>query len=274
MLRDQPRRLQVRGGGGARLNVVETGPAAAPPILFIHGYCRSSVVWRKQFESDLADEFRLVAFDLRGHGESEKPDDPQAYAASQLWADDVAAVIDALDLRKPVVVAWSYGGLVICDYLRARSDETLGAIDFVAAPTSQGGEKARKFNDPRFVALFPALFATDDATLEPALARLDELCTIPGVPTSAVARQWMIRGRKNDNDDVLAALRIPVLCTHGSDDAVVTLEASEHVARVVPGARLSIYPGSGHAPFFDDAPRFNRELRGLAGGAQVVYSEP
>ena len=109
----------VRGGGGLRLHVREWGKADGPPILFIHGWSQNHLCWAKQYESALADEFRLVAYDLRGHGMSEAPLEPEHYTDGKLWADDVAAIIDELRLDRPVLVGWSYGAFVICDYVRA-----------------------------------------------------------------------------------------------------------------------------------------------------------
>jgi pimeloyl-ACP methyl ester carboxylesterase len=67
--------------------------------------------WSRQLSSDLADTFRLVTLELRGHGLSEKP--LASYGDSQMWRDDVHAVIRVLDLDHPVLCGWSYGPLVI-----------------------------------------------------------------------------------------------------------------------------------------------------------------
>src|SRR5262245_56522427 len=109
----------VKGGGGVRLHVREWGDAAAPPILFIHGWSQNHLCWRRQYDSGLASHFRLVALDLRGHGMSEGPSKQEEYQNERLWADDIAAVIDQLNLKHPVLVGWSYGGFIICDYVRA-----------------------------------------------------------------------------------------------------------------------------------------------------------
>ena len=69
----------VEGGGGVSLSVVETGRKDGPGILFIHGFSQSYLSWKTQLGSDLADDFRLIAFDLRGHGASGKPFDPENY---------------------------------------------------------------------------------------------------------------------------------------------------------------------------------------------------
>src|SRR3954463_3454306 len=106
----------VIGGGGTKLHVREWGCRDAPAILFVHGWSQHHLAFRRQLESPLADEFRLVAVDLRGHGMSEVPTDVAAYASEATWAADIAAVIEQRGLVRPVIVAWSYGGYVVSDY--------------------------------------------------------------------------------------------------------------------------------------------------------------
>ena len=89
----------VKGGGGLRLHVREWGNVNGPPILFIHGWSQNHLCWEKQVESTLAGEFRLVAYDLRGHGMSDAPLEPEHYTDGRLWADDVAAIVDQLRAR-------------------------------------------------------------------------------------------------------------------------------------------------------------------------------
>jgi non-heme chloroperoxidase len=61
-------------------------------------------------------------------------------------------------------------------------------------------------------------------------------------------------------DDMLRSLRLPVLVTHGAGDKNSNLIAAEYTAKMIPGAKLLVYHGIGHSPFFEDAPRFNGEL--------------
>jgi non-heme chloroperoxidase len=92
---------QIVGGGGLKLHVVEAGNAQGRPIVFIHGVSQCHLQWNRQMNSSLAGDHRLIALDMRGHGLSEKPHD--CYTDSKLWADDVNAVIQALDLDHPVL---------------------------------------------------------------------------------------------------------------------------------------------------------------------------
>jgi pimeloyl-ACP methyl ester carboxylesterase len=130
----------ITGGGGIKLHVLETGNAKQRPIVFVHGFSQCSHAWIRQLNSDLANTFRLIAMDLRGHGQSEKPLD--GYADSRLWADDVQAVIQALDLDRPVLCGWSYGPLVILDYVRHYGEDAIGGLNFVGGVTKLGSDEA------------------------------------------------------------------------------------------------------------------------------------
>src|SRR4051795_13578659 len=111
----------VRGGGGVRLNVQDWGAAQGPPIVFVHGWSQSQLCWSRQVAGPLAEQFRIVTFDLRGHGMSEKPTGADHYVDAGMWADDLAAVV--ADLDRPVLVAWSYGGFVVTDYIRMYGED-------------------------------------------------------------------------------------------------------------------------------------------------------
>ncbi len=266
----------VTGGGGVRLHVEEVGDLAGQPVLFLHGFSQCRLAWGKQLASDLADDLRLVALDLRGHGLSDKPRD--AYGDPRLWADDVRAVIEALGLERSILVGWSYAGLVIGDYLRAYGEARLGGINLVGAATKLGSEAALAVIGPEFLALVPAFCSTDVEESVRGLDAFVRLC-VHGEPEprdlycmlgyNAVVpphvRQGLLARALVDNDDVLARLSIPVLITHGEEDRVVLRAAAEQHAGTIPHARTSSYPGVGHATFWEDAERFNRELRDFAG---------
>jgi non-heme chloroperoxidase len=74
--------------------------------------------------------------------------------------------------------------------------------------------------------------------------------------------------RRQDNDDVLGALTVPALITHGGSDRIVLPDAAEQHAALIGHARNSVYRDTGHAPFAEDPDRFNRELREFAGSCR------
>jgi non-heme chloroperoxidase len=261
----------ITGGGGVQLHVVETGNPGGRPILFIHGFSQCWLAWNRQLNSDLADRYRLVAMDMRGHGLSEKPRD--GYADSRLWADDVDAVIHALKLDRPVLCGWSYGTLVILDYLRHYGEEAVSGTSFVGGVTKLGSDEANSVITPEFLGLVPDLFGADTEASTRSLESLLRLCLAQepspeelylmmgyNVSVPPYVRQALF-SRSFDNDDLLPRLRRPVLIVHGAQDAIVRpAAADQHKARVA-SAQLEMMPNVGHAPFWEDAAAFNGHLR-------------
>jgi non-heme chloroperoxidase len=271
----------VRGGGGLRLHVREWGRADGPPILFLHGWSQSHLCWARQYQSALADEFRLVAYDLRGHGMSEAPPEPDHYTDGRLWADDVAAIIERLGLDRPVLVGWSYGGFIICDYLRAHGPDRVAAIDFVAGAVTLSEAAFGTLIGPGFLDHFADATSDDLPTSiwgMRALVRAfpakpfppDEvetlLCSAMTVPARVRAS---LVAREIDGDDVLRALQVPLLVTQGRSDTVVLPAMAEHVLATCPTAEASWYDGVGHTPHLEAPERFNRELAELTRRARA-----
>ena len=106
----------------------------------------------------------MVRLDLRGHGLSDKLTDPAAFQDGKIWAEDIRAVISALRLNKVVLAGWSYGGFIICDYIRYYGQENLGGLIFVAAGTEMGRDEANTLYGAEFLQLVPGFFSTDYAT--------------------------------------------------------------------------------------------------------------
>src|SRR5687768_11702957 len=172
--RDNMNSQKITGGGGVQLHLVEAGNPKGRPLLFIHGLSQSWRAWSRQMFSDLADDFRLVAMDMRGHGLSDKP--REGYGDSRLWADDVNAAIQTLELDHPVLSGWSYGPLLILDYIRHYGEDDMGGSQLVGAVTTLGTDEAMSVITPEFLSLVPGFFSTDAEENERSLASLLRLC--------------------------------------------------------------------------------------------------
>jgi pimeloyl-ACP methyl ester carboxylesterase len=223
---------------------------------------------------ELAERFRIVTFDLRGHGLSEKPSGLEHYADEQLWAKDVAAVIAKTGLGRPVLVAWSYGGFVVGDYLRAYGDGAIGGIDLVGAAVILG--------PPAFDDLGPGMLDNAQGMCVPDLAantaavqRFLRACTSQRLDDedSVTTLAWNmvvppdVRGalisREIDGREPLARVSVPVLVTHGREDAIVLPSMAELSLASCPHAVASWYDGFGHMPFWEAPERFDAELGDL-----------
>ena len=259
--------LNVKTPDGLMISAQEWGNPSGPEILFIHGFSQSYMSWMRQYESDLAREFHMVTYDLRGHGNSDKPLDPARYRDAKAWADEVQAVMDAAGFKRPVLVGWSYAGRVISDYVTTYGAGKLAGINFVDASI--------KFI-PEFVGdnlkNLP-LMTSEDLAINIAATRAfvrgcfsiqpstDDFETMLSfnmmVPPKVRAG---LGGRALDATEVMSKLKIPVLVTHGAEDKNSKLGNAKYTASVIPGAKLSVYEGTGHSPFYEAPARFNAEL--------------
>jgi non-heme chloroperoxidase len=259
--------ISVKTPDGLTISAQEWGNPSGPEILFIHGFSQSHLSWMRQVDSDLAKEFRIVTYDLRGHGNSDKPLDAARYRDSKAWGDEVQAVIDAAGLKRPVLVGWSYAGRVISDYLATHGAEKIAGINFVDAPIKA---------DPALVGdnlkNLP-LMASEDLGTNIAATRAflhgcfskqpsaDDYETMLAFNMMVLPKvRAGLSGRPLDATEMMSKLKLPVLVTHGAEDRNARLGAGPYTASVIPGAKLSVYEGIGHSPFYEDAPRFNSEL--------------
>src|SRR5262249_46177183 len=158
--------------------------------------------------------------------------------------------------KRPVLVGWSYAGRVMADYLKIHGPSKLAGLNYVDA-----GQKS----DPAFVGPnlknLPLMASEALAVNIPATRAFlhdcfskqptqDQLETLPAfnrrVPPTA---RLGLYGRTLEIDELLKSLKLPVLVTHGAEDKNSNLIAAEYTAKMIPGAKLSVYQGIGHSPF-------------------------
>jgi non-heme chloroperoxidase len=193
----------VTTSDGVRLNVVEAGNRNGPAIVFVHGISQSWLAWLALLaDATLRARYRLIAFDLRGHGASQGSqvalgDDGAPLAAlpagaygAAAWAADLQAVIGGLALVSPTVVGWSYGGAVLLDSIAAQAGlGTIGQAVLLAtspvllAPGTADGGGDQVFSAATFGALVPSLpanpfngHANSHAEIAAGLCSFVELC--------------------------------------------------------------------------------------------------
>lgn len=268
---------QVRSADGVELAVAQSGDRTKPGILFLHGFGQSHLSFRRQFDSALAEQFHLVAFDLRGHGASAKPTDPAAYSDVARSADDVAAVIRATGLVRPVIVAWSYGGVVAGDYIRKYGTAniaglvlagTLGGFtkatgplpDSLAKVAQQMRAASEQSRSTDLAANIAAARTISDAYATAETAAEDrQILFATELMLPAYARRAMLL-RPTDNSDIAGQLHgLPLLLVRGESEMGMPEAGIADLKQALPQLALSRFSG-GHLTFFSDAERFNAEL--------------
>ncbi|MDI1434806.1 alpha/beta fold hydrolase [Polyangium sorediatum] len=258
------RQIHVKTPDGLSIAVQEWGHPEGPEVLFVHGLSQSHLAWAPQIQSRLADDFRIITYDLRGHGVSDKPIEAKYYEEDRRWGDELRAVIEGAGLKRPVVVGWSLGGVVILDYLRAYGDAALGGVVFVDAVTRL---------DRALLGEMPPLTSEDLPTRLGAMRQFLRDCFVVPPPPAAfetmLAYNAMVPASVqaavghiplDGADEALRALSVPALVIHGAEDRHAKVAMATRTASLVRGARLSLYEGVGHAPFYEARERFNAEL--------------
>lgn len=265
---EPPRELDHRTPDGLRIAVRDWGGQPdAPAILFLHGFAQSQACWRHQVGSRLRRNFRLVTYDNRGHGRSDKPTASSYYRDPKRWADELRSIIEALALRRPLLVAWSYAGRIALDYLAVNGNSGISGLVMVDATSSVAPDclgpalpllAEMGHDDPERAegAMLAFLGQCTHAPL-PA-AELHFLLTESRLTPREVRRA--LSSRPADYGEVLAGLDIPLLAINGAEDRVTLPAMAEYTAGRAPCGTALIYPEIGHMPFWEAPDRFNRDL--------------
>ena len=266
----------VRSGDGTRLSGEAQGDPQAPEILFIHGLRQSRLSWEKQFLDPALAAFRMVRFDLRGHGDSDKPTALAAYSDADRWADDVAAVIEGAKLRRPVLVGWSLGGFVVGAYLRKYGGSKIAGINLVDAVTKLSPdlltEEAATFtrtttsHDLATRTAATADFLAACFHRQPSGTEMRRMLVVNGMTARAV-NEGFIKTETTDLEPVFKAYAGPILLTHGVHDRLVRIAMSERIGSIHANSQLSLFSDSGHSPFYEEPVRYGQELVSLVTSA-------
>lgn len=268
----------VESTDGVEIAVQENGNPDGRPIVFIHGLLGSRLNWEEQTSSPELQQYRMITYDLRGHGQSDKPDDAAAYRDGRRWADDLAAVLKASDAKEPIVVGWSLGGVVISNYIAAYGDEQVGGIVYVDGVIELTSALITPHPE-----VYAGLASDDLKTHLDAVRTFLALCfqTQPDAATferllsnAAMASRVMTRTVPSMTVDVADGLqkaRVPVLLLYGGKDSLVMPGPSISRAKEFnPNVQSRVYAKSGHAPFLEEASRFNKDLVEFANSAQAA----
>jgi non-heme chloroperoxidase len=268
----------VQTRDGTRIFYRDFGRGSA--VVFSHGWPLNADAWDGQMLFLAQNGFRVVAHDRRGHGRSDQPAEGNDM---DTYADDLAAVIEALDLRKIVLVGHSTGGGEITRYLtrhgtgRVAKMVLLGAVtplmgatagndDGVPIGVVDGVRKATFDNRSQFFLDFPDAFFGMNKPNAPKSEGWRQAFWQQGMTGgihglyACIAQFWGSDFRKE-----MPAITIPALVIHGDADQVVPFETTgKRSAQLLPNATLKIYEGAPHGFPWTHQDRVNADLLAFA----------
>lgn len=244
---------------GGVVHAVERG--SGRPLVLLHGVTLRHDVWAPQF-NELADRFRVIAVDLRGHGTSKAG--ASGYGMT-LLGEDLATLLESLDLRHALVVGHSMGGMTVMQFCGLHPDvlaERVDGLIFLAT-------RAHQVLPPALVGVARAVMADGQRRLDagrdlPARTRIDprsvrfafgERPSPRAVRTVAemggtmepAALVGSITGLlEHDAREALRATKTPSLVVVGSRDLLTPVPAASHLAALLPDCELVVLPRAGH----------------------------
>jgi 3-oxoadipate enol-lactonase len=244
----------------------EARAAGAWPVVLLHGFPFNRSLWRGQVES-LSASRRVVAPDLRGHGETSLTEGP---ATMEEMAEDVAALLDELKVERAVVGGLSMGGYVALAFLRAHPSR-VGALVLADTRAQADTDDARRTREetaqralsagmePIADAMLPKLLAPATREQRPDLAaRVREM--ILGTRPEGAAAALRGMALRRDQTDLLETINVPTLILVGSEDAITPPSDSEAMRAKIAGARLLKIEGAGHVSNVERPGEFDRAL--------------
>jgi pimeloyl-ACP methyl ester carboxylesterase len=250
------------------MRLAYTDQGHGPAVVLLHGSPLCREFWKEQIDG-IGSIYRVIAPDLRGHGESPAPEGD--YTIDEM-ADDVVELLDGLSLTMPVVVGGiALGGYVALSMLARYPDRVRGLMLMdtrAGADTPEAAAEREKAKQailaagrlgPEMEPMLPRQFARKTLEEQPervtALRKLMERNTVTGIVAAMGAM-----ARRPDRRAALATTRVPTLVLVGEEDAITPPAEAQEIAKITPGARLRVIPDAGHFAPYENYPVVNAEI--------------
>jgi pimeloyl-ACP methyl ester carboxylesterase len=239
------------------------------PLLLTHGYSSTSAMWQGQIAA-LSKNHKLVLWDMRGHGQSDYPDDPKAYSEA-LTVADMAALLDEVGAGSAIVGGLSLGGYMSLAFYRAHPERVRALLIIDTGPGFKKDDAREAWN--RRAQETADRFEREGLAVLKTLSRERSNVSHRDALGLARAARGMLTQRDARVIESLPDIMVPSLVVVGADDAPF-LAASDYMAAKIPGARKVVIPAAGHAVNIDQPQAFiDAVLLFLDGLAQSVRQE-
>jgi len=251
---------------GLAVNYTDLGPDNAQVLLFVHGFPFSTSMWQAQMDA-FQQDYRVIAYDVRGHGKSEAGQEPYSI---ELFANDLLAFMDVLKIDKVTLCGLSMGGYIALSTISAapnRFDALILCDTTCNADTHEAREKRMQTIqelqengvEPYAEASLNKLFAADSFVNKPSVVASVRQ-TIINTPIATLSKTLQALADRSATCDMLFSIKIPVLILVGQEDALTPPAAAEKMRAGIPGSTLQIIPHAGHLSNLENSSVFNAHL--------------
>jgi pimeloyl-ACP methyl ester carboxylesterase len=263
---------QVILQNGVTLAYDDAGDQDRRALVLVHGISMSRRYFHKQL-GPLSARHRVIAVDLRGHGDSDKIE--SGHTVPQ-YARDVHEFIEALGLDRPVILGWSMGVFVALDYIRQFGTDSIGGlidVDEAASDFKWDGWEHGFLDLPTLHSLMTAVQDDKDAFIRDFVPDMfhnpqagqdlewmvSESSKLPTGPLSAILFDQTVQ----DYRDVLETIDLPTLVCWGQHDQLLPVSGAPYMRDHIQGAQLEVFEHSGHCPFLEESEKFNQVVQGF-----------
>ena len=222
-----------------------------PPLILTHGYSSTSAMWQGQIEA-LSKRHRLILWDMRGHGQSDYPDNPDAYSEAHT-VGDIAALLDAAGADKAVVGGLSLGGYMSLAFHRAHPERVRALLIIDTGPGFKKDDAREVWN--KRARDTGDRFDHEGLDMLKSLSPERASVTHRNARGLALAARGMLAQRDARVIESLPDIKVPSLVVVGADDTPF-LAASDYMAVKIPGAQKAVIPNAGHAVNIDQPQPF------------------
>lgn len=226
-----------------------------PMVLLTHGYSATSQMWAGQIDPITRDH-RLVVWDMRGHGQSDSPDDPALYSEAHTIAD-MAALLDHVGASQAIVGGLSLGGYMSLAFNRRHPERVAALLIIDTGPGYKNDEARAGWNKTSIRTA--ERYETEGLGQLSAGSAERRTAKHRSAKGLALAARGMLTQRDAGVITSLPDIKAPSIVIVGSEDTPF-LAASDYMAAKVPGARKVVIEGAGHAANIDRPEAFNAAL--------------
>jgi pimeloyl-ACP methyl ester carboxylesterase len=228
------------------------------PVLLTHGHLSSRTAWNGQRRA-LGDRHRVISWDIRGHGQTESPDDPAQYSLD-LTVADIRALLGHLGIARAVIGGLSLGGYVSLAFAIAHPDMVEALVICDSGPGYRNAEARAQWNERAFARAAELEAEGLDGLAGRGREVRESRSRHRSAQALAHATRGMLAQQGSTVIDGLPSIRVPTLVIVGDQDTPF-LAPCQYMAKKIPGARLEIIAGAGHSSNLDQPEVFNRVLR-------------
>jgi len=253
-----------------KLHVTDLGEGK--PVVLIHGWPLSDAMYEYQYQFLVDKGYRIVGITLRGFGKSDKPYGAYNY---DVYAADIKAVLDKLDVEGATLGGFSMGGAIAIHYVAKYNSARVSklALFGAAAPVwtkrndyPYGFSKddvndlitLSKINRPQLLENFGKIFGASESALPAGIANWLGRINIEASPYATT--QSLIALRDTDLRSELSKIKIPTAIFHGTKDVICEFALAEQLQKGIKNSYIVKFENSGHGLFFEELEKFNTEF--------------